>query len=221
MKKKIDYILAGRSKQITPEESVLQLLPQKDFRFANPFIVLHHKLPELLVPGSSSRIHPHPHRGFSPVTFMLQGEGFHKDNAGHESIIREGDVQWMFAGSGILHSEGPTASLLQNGGWNEFIQIWVNVPKAHKWGTPLYQSATRKEQPAITEQEGVDLRLVSGNYEGATGPLESITPVISREGEITRGKQELLTARPGYWTLRWATTRINLTRILFCSRANR
>lgn len=201
MQKKIMHILKGREKHITREEKVLQPLPHKDFRFANPFIVLHHQTPEAIPPGTSSRIHPHPHRGFSPVTFMLQGEGFHKDNAGHEGIIKAGDVQWMFAGKGILHSEGPSPTILKSGGIQELIQIWVNVPKAHKWDDPFYQSATREEQPLVLQQEGVHLRLASGEYEGKTGPLKSFTPVISIVGDIKKGKRVQFSAPAGYWTL--------------------
>ena len=105
MKKKIDHILYAREKKITEEETVRQSLPHKDFRFANPFIVIHHGGPTTYQPGQHARIHPHLHRGFSPYTFMLQGEGFHRDNAGNDEIIKAGGVQWMFAGSGILHGE--------------------------------------------------------------------------------------------------------------------
>ena len=104
MNKKIEHILLAREKKITEEETVKQPLPHKDFRFANPFIVIHHAGPVIIKPGSQSRIHPHPHRGFSPYTFMLQGEGYHRDNAGNDEIVQAGDVQWMFAGKGILHA---------------------------------------------------------------------------------------------------------------------
>jgi len=201
MKKSIEHILEGRPKAITPGQTVLQPLPHKDFRFANPFIVLHHLKPETIPAGSQFRIHPHPHRGFAPVTFMLQGEGYHKDNAGHDALVKAGDVQWMFAGKGILHSEGPTKELLQRGGIQELIQLWINVPKAYKWGAPFYQSAAREEQPRVLQEEGVDLRLASGEYEGITGPLKSFTPVISISGSIRQGKRVQFTAAPGYWTL--------------------
>ncbi len=201
MKKRITHILEGREKQITKEETVRQPLPHRDFRFANPFIVLHHLGPQFVEPGQELRIHPHPHRGFAPVTFQLQGEGYHKDNAGHDEVIKAGDVQWMFAGKGILHSEGPTASLLQKGGTQELLQLWVNVPKSHKWDEPSYQSAAKDEQPQVLQQDGVDLRLASGSYEGKIGPMKSFTPVISIIGSIKKCKQVQFVAEPGYWTL--------------------
>lgn len=201
MKKAITHILEGREKKITAEETVLQPLPHRDFRFANPFIVLHHMLPEEIKPGSALRIHPHPHRGFSPVTFMLQGEGFHKDNAGHDEIVKAGDVQWMFAGKGLLHSEGPSPKMLTEGGTQEFIQLWINAPKTRKWDEPFYQTATRAQLPFVLEQEGVSLQLASGEYDGKTGPLKSFTPVITISGEIKKSSRVQFNATPGYWTL--------------------
>lgn len=211
MKKAIEHILLGREKQITKEETVLQPLPHKEFRFANPFIVLHHMLPKNIEPGSKLRINPHPHRGFAPVTFMLQGEGYHKDNAGHDETVKGGDVQWMFAGKGLLHSEGPTQNFLDNGGVNEFIQLWINVPAANKWDAPSYQAATKEQLPKVLEQEGVNFRLASGTYEGKTGPIKSLTPVISMIGEIEKGKRVQFAATPGYWTLLYVVNgRINV-----------
>jgi redox-sensitive bicupin YhaK (pirin superfamily) len=201
MKKSILHILYGREKHITPEETVRQALPHKDFRFANPFIVLHHAGPETIQPGQQLRIPPHPHRGFAPVTFMLQGEGFHKDNAGHDETIKAGDVQWMFAGKGLLHSEGPTPELLKKGGTQEFIQLWVNVPMAHKWDEPSYQSATRDQLPLLPAADGVQLRLASGAYGDLNGPLKSYTPIISVIGEIDKGREVTLKGIPGYWSL--------------------
>lgn len=201
MQKSILHILHGREKKITAEETVLQPLPHQDFRFANPFIVLHHAAPHTIQAGGKMRIHPHPHRGFAPVTFQLQGEGYHKDSAGHNNIVQAGDVQWMFAGKGLLHSEGPTQDFLNTGGTFEIIQLWINVPKAYKWDEPFYQCAKKEELPAVLQQEGVNMRLASGTYEEATGPMKSYTPIISIVGEIQNGKEVKFHAHPGYWTL--------------------
>jgi quercetin 2,3-dioxygenase len=201
MQKKIEHILYGREKKITEEETVRQSLPHKDFRFANPFIVLHHGGPETIQAGAQIRIQPHPHRGFSPYTFMLQGEGFHRDNAGNDEVIKAGGVQWMFAGKGILHSEGPTKELLKSGGVHEMIQLWINAPRANKWDKPFYQAASKEQLPQVLVQDGVNFRLASGEYDGQTGPIQNFTPIISMIGEIRAGKTAKFTATPGYWTL--------------------
>ncbi|MBS1606135.1 MAG: pirin family protein [Bacteroidetes bacterium] len=201
MQKKITHILKGREKEIAPGQIVLQPLPHAEFRFANPFIVLHHMPPNTIKPGSAIRLPMHPHRGFSPVTIQLQGEGFHLDNAGNEHTIGAGDVQWMFAGKGILHSEGPTPRLLEKGGVQELIQLWINAPAAHRLDEPFYQFAPKDLQPPVLQQDGVHLRLASGHYEDATGPLKSFTPVIMITGDIRKARRVQLTAIPGYWTL--------------------
>ncbi len=201
MKKRVRYILEAKGKKITPDESVLQALPHREFRFANPLILIHHLGPQEIKPGSEFRIQPHPHRGFTPVTFQLQGEGYHKDNAGNDKLIKAGCVQWMFSGSGILHSEGPSKSMLKSGGVYEFIQVWINVPSGHKRDAPVYQSALRKDLPKIFGSKEVDLRLVSGNYDNVNGPINSYTPVISIFGEIKRGQRIQLMFQPGYWTV--------------------
>jgi redox-sensitive bicupin YhaK (pirin superfamily) len=201
MKKTIDHILEGREKRITDEDVVRQPLPHQNFRFANPFIVLHHMGPVVIKPGQSSRINPHPHRGFSPYTFMLQGEGYHRDNAGNDEVVKAGGVQWMFAGRGILHSEGPTDQLLKQGGTQELIQLWINAPKANKWDEPFYQAATKEQLPLVLPGDGLNFRLASGDYEGKTGPIKNFTPVISIVGEIAARKTANFTATPGYWTL--------------------
>jgi redox-sensitive bicupin YhaK (pirin superfamily) len=132
---------------------------------------------------------------------MLQGEGFHRDNAGNDETIKAGDVQWMFAGKGILHSEGPTKEMLQTGGVQELVQLWINAPQANKWDKPFYQAATKTQQPLVLQQEGVNLRLASGEYDGQTGPIQNFTPIISIVGEIGKGRVVNFPATPGYWAL--------------------
>ncbi len=200
--KKIAHILEGKEKMITPTEKILQPLPHSKFRFANPFIVLHHGGPETVQSNTEDRIMPHPHRGFAPVTFVLQGNSHHKDNAGNDQILKAGDAQWMFAGKGILHSEGPSQILQNKGDLNEFLQLWVNVPAANKWDEPQYQHTTKEQMPLVFEQEGVNLRLVSGTLDGKTGPINiSYTPVITAVGEIKNGKEFDIKVPEGYWTL--------------------
>ncbi len=201
MYKKILHLLEGRTKQITDTEKVLQPLPHKDFRFANPFIVLHHGGPDIIEPGSENRIHPHPHRGFAPVTFALQGQSYHKDNAGHDQLMEAGEVQWMFAGSGLLHSEGPSDETHKNGGVSEFLQLWVNVPAKHKWDPPAYQHAKKEDMPAIFAQEGVSIKLASGQLDGQKGPISTYTPIITAFGDVAAQKGFTAVVPEGYWTL--------------------
>jgi len=201
MNKQLDHILDARQKDIG-EEVILQPLPHKDFRFANPFIVLHHLPARTIAPNSpQERISPHPHRGFAPVTFMFQGEGYHKDSKGNAGVIKAGEVQWMFAGSGLLHSEGPSKKLLRDGGNYEFVQLWVNVPAKHKWDDPYYQQVTADQMPDVLTGDGVHLKIASGNYHGVQGPIRSFTPVTSIFGSIEGGNIVDIVAEENNWTL--------------------
>jgi quercetin 2,3-dioxygenase len=202
MEKQIEHILEGREKSIG-EETVLQSLPHKEFRFASPFIVVHH-LPAATYPAGSppERLHPHPHRGFAPVTFLFQGEGYHRDSQGNSGILKAGEVQWMFSGSGLLHSEGPSEEFLEKGGVYELVQLWVNVPAKHKMETPFYQQAAAEQMPAISKDPGIDLHLVSGNYQQLTGPInKSFTPVTAIFGSMQAGKTISFFPKEGDWTL--------------------
>ncbi|HJW16652.1 MAG TPA: pirin-like C-terminal cupin domain-containing protein [Flavisolibacter sp.] len=201
MNKKIDFILKGREKSIG-EETILQPLPHKDFRFASPFIVLHHLPPRTYAPGSPpERIHPHPHRGFAPVTFQFQGEGYHKDSLGNSGYLKAGEVQWMFAGKGLLHSEGPSKEFLAHGGTYEFVQLWVNVPARYKGEVPWYKQAAPGEMPLMIPEKGVELRLACGNYGSVQGPLISYTPIVAAFGSVDKDTSFSITATEGYWTL--------------------
>jgi len=201
MKKQLDHILDARQKDIG-EEVILQPLPHKDFRFANPFIVLHHLPERTIAPNSpAERIMPHPHRGFAPVTFMFQGEGYHKDSKGNAGVIKAGEVQWMFAGSGLLHSEGPSKKLLRDGGKYEFVQLWVNVPAANKWNDPYYQQVTANQMPDVLSADGVYLKLASGQYDHMEGPIKSFTPVTSIFGSIEANRSVDIVAEENNWTL--------------------
>ncbi|WP_160710702.1 pirin family protein [Chitinophaga solisilvae] len=202
MEKKVLHVIEGKEKHITETEVVRQSLPTMQFRFANPFIVIHHMPAKYFAPGSpEERLHPHPHRGFAPVTFMLQGQGYHRDNAGNAMTVTAGDVQWMFAGKGILHSEGPSAAFLAEGGNYELLQLWFNVPAAHKAEDPYYQYIRADQMPAVAASAGVELKLAGGEYEGQKGPLFNFTPITPIWGSIAAGRQVKLQATPGYWTL--------------------
>ncbi len=217
MRKLIDHILEGREKNITKDDKVLQPLPHKDFRFANPLVVVHHIPPTDIPAGSSMRLHPHPHRGFAPVTFQLQGEGSHKDSEGNNEIVKAGDVQWMFAGKGILHSEGPSARILAEGGTQELIQIWVNVPAKNKFDQPSYQFVAKDNQPIPIKEEGIEFRLISGEYENKKGLINTLTPITILIGEIKKGKRVQLNAKEGYWTIIYiasGTVNINMESIV-------
>lgn len=165
---------------------VAQPLPVHALRNVDPFILLHHAGPQTFEAGGAvHRIDPHPHRGFEPVTFVFKGSVLHRDSLGNEGTIQAGEVQWITSGSGIIHSEGPTADVQQTGGELELIQLWVNLPAARKMMTPAYQELHRNDIPRLSLLEGaLDLYLVSGTYQGQTGPATTQSPVLTAMGHF-------------------------------------
>ncbi|CAM9815174.1 unnamed protein product [Chrysoparadoxa australica] len=113
----------------------------------------------------------HPHRGFETVTYMLQGEVEHEDFKGHRGRIGPGDLQWMTAGRGIIHSEMPYGS---TEAWG--LQLWVNLGSPDKMCEPAYQELKREQIPEVTEA-GVTARIIAGTALGTTSPVYTRTPV--------------------------------------------
>lgn len=156
---------------------VKQPLPSNELEGLSPFILLHHGGPQTHAPGAiESRLSPHPHRGFEPVTFLFSGKIHHKDSEGNEGFLQSGDVQWMTAGRGIIHSEGPSAEFAREGGDMELIQLWVNLPRDHKMTAPKYQDIRKETMPQILDN-GFDIRLVAGTYKDQKGPADTFTSI--------------------------------------------
>jgi len=155
-------------------------LPGPHLEQIDPFLFLNHHGPQTYPPHNRGLpFGPHPHRGFETVTFILEGELAHRDNAGHESIIEAGGVQWMTAGRGIVHAEVSPRAFLERGGPVEILQLWVNLPSRLKMSEPAYTGLQRAEIPALQLDGGkVTLNLIAGEYEGSTGPVRSLTGVF-------------------------------------------
>tara|TARA_E500000081_G_scaffold152361_1_gene184405 strand:- start:403 stop:1242 length:840 start_codon:yes stop_codon:yes gene_type:complete len=113
----------------------------------------------------------HPHRGFETVTYMLAGKMRHEDNQGNKGILAPGDVQWMTAGKGIIHSEMPE----QENGLMWGFQLWVNLPSKSKMTQPHYQDITSDTIPTDDRTDGVSIRVIAGKYNNLTGPIVNIT----------------------------------------------
>jgi redox-sensitive bicupin YhaK (pirin superfamily) len=153
------------------------------------FLFLNHHGPQTYPPDNHGLpFGPHPHRGFETVTFILEGELAHTDSAGHESIIRAGGVQWMTAGSGIVHAEVSPDSFKRAGGPMEILQLWVNLPARLKMTAPKYVGVQADAIPAI-RQGGATVHLVSGEFHGYTGPIPSLTGIWMSFVELEAGAE--------------------------------
>jgi len=165
-----------------------QPLPINGLDMVDPFLLIHHWNEPLKPGGKQSElgVGPHPHRGFSPVTFIFKGSIRHQDSIGNTAVISEGGTQWMHAGKGIIHSERPGIELIKNGGQQEFIQFWVNTPSKYKMEEPYYLPITAGDTPII-KKGNVDINIVAGEFESLTGPAKTYSPqiLLRIEGEST------------------------------------
>ncbi len=133
----------------------------------------------------------HPHRGFETVTYMLAGRMHHKDSTGHEDVIGPGDVQWMTAGRGIVHSELPE----QSEGLMKGFQLWVNLPAREKMTAPTYRALRDTQIPVELLKHGGSIKVISGTTDaGTVGPIqiETVTPTFF---DVSLGMDEVFTQK--------------------------
>ncbi|MFC2110212.1 pirin family protein [Bacteroidota bacterium] len=156
-----------------------QPLPSFSINNVDPFILLHHYGPyEINSKSNPFDLGPHPHRGFEPITFLIQGEQLHRDSLGNESIVKSGDVQWTTAGKGIIHAEGPEKKFVERGGFLEGIQLWLNLPGSHKMMEPAYQHVKDEDFKVVcSEDEKTSLKIIAGDYKGVLGKIKTQTEV--------------------------------------------
>ena len=155
-------------------------VPGPQLQQVDPFLFLNHHGPQTYAPGNHGLpFGPHPHRGFETVTFILEGELMHSDSAGHDSIIRAGGVQWMTAGSGLVHAELSPPAFKRDGGPLEILQLWLNLPSRLKMTAPRYVGVQDKDIVKLATPDGRStMHLVSGAYAGQSGPIDSLTGVF-------------------------------------------
>lgn len=169
---------------------VRQPFPTQRVDQIDPFLLLHHadvKAPEHIEPDDAG-IGPHPHRGFSPVTFIFKGGVHHRDSRGNDSVIYAGGAQWMNAGRGIIHSERPPHDIHKIGGMQEIIQLWINTPAAHKMDQPAYYPLSAGEAPtSLSEDKKILVRVFSGELLGLKGPIPSANEVNAATLELKEG----------------------------------
>ncbi|MAN47048.1 MAG: pirin family protein [Alphaproteobacteria bacterium] len=164
-------------------------VPGRGVSHIGAFLFLNHHGPQIYPPHNRGLpFGPHPHRGFETVTFILEGELAHRDSAGHESIIREGGVQWMTAGSGLVHEEVSPEAFKKEGGPMELLQLWINLPSRLKLTQPRYTGLQADKIPAI-QKDGVTLHLVAGEHDGQSGAFDSLTGVFMSWLDMTSGSR--------------------------------
>ena len=171
-------------KQIIPAQRINmgghlldQPLPFRSVDHIDPFLLIHHWDKPIKIGGNQKElgVGPHPHRGFSPVTFIFKGSVRHQDSIGNNMVVSDGGTQWMHAGNGIIHSERPGIDLVLNGGEQEFIQFWVNTPAKYKMEAPYYLPLSAEQTPKI-KLENTCIGVVAGSFMGVLGPAKTYSP---------------------------------------------
>jgi redox-sensitive bicupin YhaK (pirin superfamily) len=155
----------------------------------SPFLMLDYAGPAEF-PQTTERkgVGSHPHRGFETVTIVYDGEVAHKDSTGQGGIIGPGDVQWMTAGSGILHEEFHSEGFAKRGGTLNMVQLWVNLPAKLKMTKPAYQAILDKQIPRVDLKEGSgQARIIAGELDGYQGPAHTFTPMSVIDLKLKKG----------------------------------
>ena len=157
-----------------------------DADLLSPFVLMDHAAPKHFPPATKPRgVGVHPHRGFETVTFAYQGEVEHRDSHGGGGTIGAGDVQWMTAGSGVVHEEFQSKAFTQSGGTFEMVQLWVNLPKKDKMTEPRYQLLLRQSFPTLVFGVAKG-RLIAGHYGDVQGPAKTWTEITLMDLEFAQ-----------------------------------
>ena len=166
--------------------SVRRALPSAHKRMIGPFIFFDHLGPAILSAGQAFDVRPHPHIGLATVTYLIDGEIVHRDNTGVVETIRPGDVNWMTAGSGIVHSERTSPKQRAEGGDLYGVQAWVALPIDAEETDPLFAHHSAADIPS-SEAEGVCLTLIAGATDGLKSPVKTFSDMVYADIILTDG----------------------------------
>jgi quercetin 2,3-dioxygenase len=163
-------------------------VPTAGLELVDPFLLIDEMGPADYGPGEAVGAPDHPHRGFETVTYMLEGEFEHEDSAGHRGRLGPGDVQWMTAGAGIVHSEEPSQRIRREGGRIHGFQIWVNLPASLKLTQPRYQEVPSERIPRASTEDGrARARLIAGAALGVRAVIDTHTPIVFQDWTLDPG----------------------------------
>ena len=163
-------------------------IPNPEMDQIDPFLLLDHLGPIEWGPREAIGAPDHPHRGFETVTYLLAGENEHKDSKGNHGRLRPGDVQWMTAGSGVVHSEMPSREFFEKGGTMHGFQIWINLPSKQKMISPRYQDTPSERIPEVILEDGKSkVRVIAGVFKGVKAVIETNTPILYLHASLEPG----------------------------------
>ncbi|MEY3046298.1 MAG: pirin family protein [bacterium] len=205
-KKWIEKIVAPREKHWVGDGfhvSTIFSMHSEDPESISPFLMMDHAAPKYFPPTQKKRgVGEHPHRGFETVTFAIKGEVEHRDSGGGGGKITTGGIQWMTAGSGVVHDEFHSREFSQKGGDFEMIQLWVNLPSKFKMTQPRYQSFEKGDFPIIDHgNHEMSVKVIAGTFGTVTSPVKTFSPINMYELNGSSGSQLEITLPVGSNTL--------------------
>lgn len=195
--KKIDFICPpGESHWVGDGFLMTNFIPYRkglSMRDMDPFILLDYGTKTYVKPSNEPKgVGVHPHRGFETVTIAYHGEAEHHDSKGNHGILKKGDVQWMTAGSGVLHKEYHSNDFTVTGGDFQMVQLWVNLPAKDKMTSPRYQALTNTNlaKVSLPDENGI-IEVIAGEYKGVKCPAKTFSPVSLMNAKLAKnGKAE-------------------------------
>ncbi|QBQ97198.1 pirin family protein [Paraburkholderia pallida] len=175
--------------------------PTRQLMDFDPFLLLDEMGPVDYAPGAAMGAPDHPHRGFETVTYALEGRFGHKDSAGHSGTLGPGDVQWMTAGAGVVHSEMPDPEFARTGGRVHGLQLWVNLPARDKMIAPRYQEISHTRIPQGRSADGkATVKVIAGESLGVKAAIETRTPILYLHFTLAPGARVEQTV-PANWNV--------------------
>jgi quercetin 2,3-dioxygenase len=190
----VAQVIDGATKKVGDGFEIASPMSGSRIRQLSPFLLIDHSGPtRIQATETPLGADAHPHRGFETVTLVYQGYLDHRDTAGHSGSIGPWDVQWMTAGSGLLHEEKFGKTFSQKGGVVELIQLWVNVPKKDKMVAPRYQELGKGLIPVFNEPHNkAVLRVIAGQYNAVKGPAQTYSPIELWDLQLGAGGSKVL-----------------------------
>ncbi len=168
--------------------TVRRPFPTETLTHLDPFLLLDEMGPMDVAPGEAKGAPDHPHRGFETVTYMLSGNMEHRDSAGNAGALGPGDVQWMTAGAGVVHSEMPSEEFQRTGGRMHGFQLWVNLPRGDKMTRPRYQDVPASRVPKVRTPDGsVTVAVIAGEALGVKAVIDTRTPIMYLHYDLQAG----------------------------------
>jgi len=204
--KQIIKILSPREKHWVGDGfyvSSMFSLHTEENKYISPFLLLDYASPKYFPPTDQKLgVGEHPHRGFETVTMAIQGEVEHRDSGGGGGTITTGGIQWMTAGSGVVHDEFHSKGFAEKGGEFEMVQLWVNLPSNHKMVKPRYQSFKRDDLPLVKLEDGkIKLKVIAGGFGNILSPTKTFTKINIYEIDAQRNSELKLVFDNGTNTL--------------------